>query len=153
MSNWLAGIFRRFVPAKTRSGRPGTPAIAATVDAELRDIFLNELTDIIGNVEKALAAWQADFANPAHTKAMVRAFHTLKGSAPIVGASTLAELGQAAEQAAKQAARKRNPDLTQIAALEAAVALLPQWNQAIRGNLPTPEGTPRAIAALRRTLG
>lgn len=118
----------------------------------MREVFLGELDEIIKNVEKALAAWRADFSNPAHPRSLVRAFHTLKGSAPVIGASLLADLGRAAEATAKRAGRKRNPDLPQIEALEAAVALLPQWLDAMRNDLPAPEDTRRVIGALQRAL-
>lgn len=80
----------------------------------------------------------------------MRGFHTLKGAAPVVGATLLAELGLAAEQTTKRAGRKRNPDMNQIAAIETAVALLPQWAHAARNNLPIPETTRSVIATLKR---
>lgn len=116
----------------------------------MREVFLGELEEIIKNVEKALAAWREDFANPAHTRSMVRAFHTLKGSAPVIDAIQLADLGRAAETTAKRAGRKRNPDLSQIQALEAAVALLPLWLHAMRNGQPAPENTRSVISALQR---
>lgn len=148
MSNWFSSLFQRLAPGK--SSRPGKPAMSGHVDQEMREIFLAELGDIIQNSEKALAAWRADFSNPAHSRSLSRAFHTLKGSAPVVEATLLAELGKAGEQTAKAAGRKRNPDLKQITAIEAAVGLLPQWRSAIQHNLPVPETTNSVITALRR---
>jgi chemosensory pili system protein ChpA (sensor histidine kinase/response regulator) len=148
VSNWFAGLFQRVF--RTNAARPGAPAISGDIDAEMRDIFLTELTDIIQNISKALAAWRTDFSSPTQTRAMVRAFHTLKGSAPIVGATQLAELGQAAEHATKQAMRKRNPDVNLIQAIETAVALLPEWADAVRRNQPVPAETRNVINALKR---
>lgn len=148
MSNWFSALFQRLF--SRRGSRPGRPALAGDVDPEMREVFLNELDDIIKNVEKALAAWREDFANPAHTRSMVRAFHTLKGSAPVIGATQLADLGRAAEVTAKRAGRKRNPELNQIAALEAAVALLPKWLHAMRTGQPAPEDTRSVISTLQR---
>lgn len=150
VSHWLGRLFQKLF--RSRSPRAGAPAISGDVDAEMRGIFLAEFSDIIQNVSTALAAWRNDFSNPTHTRAMIRAFHTLKGSAPIVGATHLAELGLAAEHAAKQAMRKRNPDLPLIQAIEAAVALLPDWAAAVRDNQPVPAETRNVIAALKRAL-
>lgn len=125
--------------------------MTAGVDPEMREVFIAELAEIIQNVDKALVAWRTDYANPTHTRALTRAFHTLKGSAPVVGATLLAELGLAAEQTAKRAGRKRNPDMAQIEANEAAVALLPQWLTAMQNNLPIPESTRTVITALKRS--
>lgn len=148
LNNWFSALFHRLF--SRGAARPGRPALAGDVDPEMREVFLGELEDIIKNVEKALAAWREDFANPAHTRSMVRAFHTLKGSAPVIGATQLADLGRAAEATAKRAGRKRNPELHQIAALEAAVALLPKWLHAMRNGLPIPDDTRSVISALQR---
>ncbi len=118
----------------------------------MREVFIGELGEIAQNVEKALTAWRSDFSNPTHTRALIRAFHTLKGSAPVVGAIQLAELGKFAEQTAKAAGRKRNPNLLQIQALESAAALLPHWHSAIRNNLPVPEATRSVITQLKKSL-
>lgn len=150
MSNWFSELFQRLF---SRDGsRPGQPALKGDVDPEMHEVFVGELGEIARNVEKALVAWRSDFSNPVHTRALTRAFHTLKGSAPVVGAAQLAELGKFAEQTAKAAGRKRNPDLSQIEALEAAVALLPHWHRAIRDNLPAPDDTRSVIAQLKRSL-
>lgn len=146
MFGWLTSLFRR----SGSTQRAGSPAIPASADPELRDIFINELDDIVKAVQTAFAAWREDWANPAHCRAVVRGFHTLKGAAPVVGATLLAELGLAAEQTTKRAGRKRNPDMNQIAAIETAVALLPQWAHAARNNLPIPETTRSVIATLKR---
>lgn len=151
MSNWLSTMFQGLFAGK--QSRPGKLAMSPSVDAEMREVFLAELTEIVQNVEKALVAWRSDYANPAYTRSLTRAFHTLKGSAPVVGATQLAELGLVAEQTAKRAGRKRNPDLAQIEAIEAAVALLPHWLNAMRNNLPAPEATRSVIAALKRSGG
>jgi len=149
LSNWFSTLLQGlFAGGKSKSNRP---AMSASVDDEMREVFLAELTEIVQNVEKALVAWRSDYANPAYTRSLTRGFHTLKGSAPVVGAPLLAELGLAAEQTAKRAGRKRNPDMAQIEAIEAAVALLPQWLAAMRDNLPVPETTRNVISALKRS--
>lgn len=152
MSNWFSALFQRlFSRGRARtSQRPGKPAITGEIDAEMHEVFLLEFEDLCKRSDTALTAWRNDFSNPAHTRALTRAFHTLKGSAPIIGATQLAELGRAAEHASKLAGRKRNPDLSMIEALSAAVALMPSWLLAIRDQLPAPEDTSRVISALQR---
>ena len=120
------------------------------IDQEMHEVFLVEFDDLCKRADAALNAWREDFSNPTHTRALARAFHTLKGSAPIIGATQLAEFGRVAELASKYAGRKRNPDLPLIEALGSAVALMPQWLHAIRDNLAVPEDTSRVISALQR---
>ena len=159
LSNWISALFQRLFsrsgsqPAPRRSSSSGKPALARDVDPEMREVFLLELEDITKNVENALAAWCKDFSNPAPTRALSRAFHTLKGSAPVIGATQLADLGRAAEQAAKHAGRKRNPDQALIDAITAAAHLLPQWLHAMRHSQPVPDGTVRVTRLLQRAAG
>lgn len=151
LSNWLSRIMRIF----SRQQRPalGAPALPSSVDPELRDVFLTEIADIVRNVNKALDDWRSDFTNPQHSRALARAFHTLKGSAPIVGAQPLADLGLAAEHTAKRASQKRNPDPAQIQALEAAVAVLNAWEDAARRGLPAPADLHRVTLVLKKSQG
>lgn len=62
-------------------------------DAEMRDVFLEEAREVIGNAETALAALAQASDDLGEMTTVRRAFHTLKGSARMVG---LAEFGEAA---------------------------------------------------------
>lgn len=152
LSNWIAALFQRlFSRGRSRlASRPGKPAMTGEIDQEMHEVFVIEFDDLCKRADAALKAWHEDFSNPAHTRALARAFHTLKGSAPIIGATQLAELGRVAEHASKFAGRKRNPDLALIEALDAAVALMPHWLHAIRDNLAIPEDTRSVISTLQR---
>jgi chemosensory pili system protein ChpA (sensor histidine kinase/response regulator) len=77
------------------------PAIAEDTfgdDAELRDIFLEEAREVIGNGQAALSALAADPSNLADMTTLRRAFHTLKGSSRMVGLNTFGEAGWSLEQ-------------------------------------------------------
>ncbi len=62
-------------------------------DAEMRGIFLEEAREVIANAEQALAALVSAADDLGEMTSVRRAFHTLKGSARMVG---LAEFGEAA---------------------------------------------------------
>ncbi|HYF16584.1 MAG TPA: Hpt domain-containing protein, partial [Ramlibacter sp.] len=67
-------------------------------DAELREIFLEEAREVVGN---GLAAIQALGTNPGDVSELTtlrRAFHTLKGSSRMVGLNDFGEAGWAMEQ-------------------------------------------------------
>ncbi|MGH8803766.1 MAG: Hpt domain-containing protein, partial [Polaromonas sp.] len=69
---------------------------AASADFEeddLREIFLEEAREVVGNGLEALAALASDPGDVAQLTVMRRAFHTLKGSSRMVG---LGEFGEAA---------------------------------------------------------
>lgn len=70
----------------------GAPASAWEMDPEILEIFVEDARDIYGAVQQNLDAWES---NPADRDALMnlrRAFHTLKGSGRMVGASDIAEL-------------------------------------------------------------
>ena len=85
------------VPASVKLPEPlvtGGPAVMADFEGEdLRDIFLEEAREVIGNAGQAIDLLIADPVNLAPLTVLRRAFHTLKGSARMVG---LAEFGEAA---------------------------------------------------------
>lgn len=74
---------------------------AAAVDLEeddLRDIFLEEAREVIGNGLEAVAALESDPADVGQLTVLRRAFHTLKGSSRMVGLSEFGEAAWALEQ-------------------------------------------------------
>ena len=62
-------------------------------DTEIRDIFLEEATEVVQNGMQAVTALSADPSNLSEQTTLRRAFHTLKGSSRMVG---LTEFGEAA---------------------------------------------------------
>jgi chemosensory pili system protein ChpA (sensor histidine kinase/response regulator) len=67
-------------------------------DAEMRGIFLEEAREVIDNAHHALAALAQSSDDVAEMTTVRRAFHTLKGSARMVGLTAFGEAGWVSEQ-------------------------------------------------------
>ena len=67
-------------------------------DVEMREIFLEEAREVIGNARTALGALADDGNDVGELTTVRRAFHTLKGSARMVGLTEFGEAGWACEQ-------------------------------------------------------
>ncbi|WBY03708.1 Hpt domain-containing protein [Ramlibacter tataouinensis] len=67
-------------------------------DGELREIFLEEAREVVGNGLAAVEALAANPADVAELTTLRRAFHTLKGSSRMVGLNEFGEAGWAMEQ-------------------------------------------------------
>ncbi|MEJ8839943.1 Hpt domain-containing protein [Ramlibacter sp. AN1133] len=67
-------------------------------DAELREIFLEEAREVVGNGLAAIAALAEDPRNLADMTTLRRAFHTLKGSSRMVKLNEFGEAAWAMEQ-------------------------------------------------------
>lgn len=65
---------------------------------DLRDIFLEEAREVIGNGKEALAALATDPADVSQLTVLRRAFHTLKGSSRMVGLNEFGEAAWSLEQ-------------------------------------------------------
>ena len=61
-------------------------------DQELKDIFMEEATDLVASVSVTLRAWENDLHDLKKISDVKRDLHTLKGSARMVGFSTLGTL-------------------------------------------------------------
>ncbi|MEY4749985.1 MAG: hypothetical protein RIQ60_2199 [Pseudomonadota bacterium] len=67
-------------------------------DTEMRDIFLEESREVLGEAQIALAELARTPADISQITTVRRAFHTLKGSARMVGLASVAEAAWAYEQ-------------------------------------------------------
>jgi chemosensory pili system protein ChpA (sensor histidine kinase/response regulator) len=89
-------------PAPTlKAAAPAVKApepIAEDDGAELRDIFLEEAREVIGNGLDALRELEADPSDLGQQTTLRRAFHTLKGSSRMVGFNEFGEAAWAMEQ-------------------------------------------------------
>lgn len=65
---------------------------------DLRDIFLEEAREVVGNGLEALAALAGDSADVSQLTILRRAFHTLKGSSRMVGLNEFGEAAWSLEQ-------------------------------------------------------
>ncbi len=75
------------------TSRAGLESGDSDEDAEIRDIFLEEATEVVQNGMTAITALAANPSNLGEQTTLRRAFHTLKGSSRMVG---LTEFGEAA---------------------------------------------------------
>ncbi|TFZ06470.1 hybrid sensor histidine kinase/response regulator [Ramlibacter henchirensis] len=80
------------IPAPSAAASPGEE------DAELREIFLEEAREVVGNGLGALEALAAQPGDVSELTTLRRAFHTLKGSSRMVGLNEFGEAGWAMEQ-------------------------------------------------------
>nr|WP_193570449.1 Hpt domain-containing protein [Luteibacter yeojuensis] len=118
------------------------------IDDEIREIFLEETEEEIGNLRAALGHWLAD---PERGDALVpirRSFHTLKGSGRLVGARLLGEFSWKVENMLNRVLDGSIASHEGVQALvRHAVDALPQLKAALEG-----DATPAApIAAIMET--
>jgi chemosensory pili system protein ChpA (sensor histidine kinase/response regulator) len=117
---------------------PSTPTPAGQTgledDAEMRDIFLEEAREVIGNAHRALAALADDGSDVAEMTTVRRAFHTLKGSARMVGLAEFGEAGWVCEQLYNARLAEQSPADGPLLSLTADIlAYLGDWVDAIAG--------------------
>jgi len=81
--------------------KPAAPARNAVFDDDGDDdiinIFIEDAREMIALINKSLPDWHADVSNRDALLDLRRAFHTLKGSGRMVGASVIAEFGWSLE--------------------------------------------------------
>ena len=84
------------VPAPSRSA-PKLPPGLEDLDEEIMQIFVEDAREIIQVIDRTLPEWRANPDNRDVLLELRRAFHTIKGSGRMVGASVIAELAWAVE--------------------------------------------------------
>lgn len=65
----------------------------AEIDEEILEIFVEEVQEVQEEITQNFAAWKANMGDSEALQTLRRAFHTLKGSGRLVGASAIGELG------------------------------------------------------------
>lgn len=136
---WFKSLLSRLWPGAGNRG-------GAALDPELCDVFFAELADVTSSLRTAAAAWRASPRDPEALKAVRRGFHTLKGSAPLVGATAIGEFCATVEQLLirlGESPAKITPGAIEL--IDRAVALLPAFAAASRDGRPVPPEA-RAIA-------
>jgi chemosensory pili system protein ChpA (sensor histidine kinase/response regulator) len=84
-------------PTLHKSAQPPIGSKPAEVDPELLALYIEEAREEVARIAKLFPAWEQ---NPLETEALIgvrRAFHTLKGSGRMVGATDIAEFAWAIE--------------------------------------------------------
>ena len=124
-------------PVQTAVATPGVggfESVAADIDDDIREVFLEEFDEEIVNLGQMLPAWKAAPDNMERLRSIRRVFHTLKGSGRLVGAQMLGEFSWKVENMLNRVLDgSRPPSAAVIALLEHATEVLPQLNAALRG--------------------
>lgn len=106
---------------------------AENIDQDIREVFLEEFDDEMGNLGALLPAWRMQPDNLDRLRPIRRIFHTLKGSGRLVGARTLGEFAWKIEgmlNRVLEGNRAATPAV--LAMVDHASAALPQLNAALR---------------------
>lgn len=146
MIAWLTSLLRT-VGSWLRFGRS---AENDEFDAELRDVFFAEMDDVTELMQRAFASWRVNSADADALKSLRRGFHTIKGSALLVGASPLGEFCRHLEQLTIRLMEQQvkiTPAI--VVTVEQAIALLPAFARSIREGRAPPA---QAQALAKRTL-
>ena len=67
------------------------------IDEDIREIFIEEVEEVIGDLEDFLPIWQEDAQDLTPLTELRRGFHTLKGSGRMVGAVSISEMAWSIE--------------------------------------------------------
>lgn len=123
-------------------------------DPEMREIFLEEADEVIANARAALAALRTEPADHAQLTVVRRAFHTLKGSARMVGLNDFGEGAWACEQLynARLAEAHPHADAALMGFTSEALDYFTHWREQIAGTAPghsLPDPLRRSADSLR----
>ncbi|HZX80025.1 MAG TPA: Hpt domain-containing protein, partial [Lysobacter sp.] len=107
---------------------------SADIDDDIREVFLEELSEEMDNLAALLPAWKAMPSEIERLRPVRRVFHTLKGSGRLVGAKVLGEFSWKIENMLNRVLDGTRPPTPAVAALiDQAVATLPQFHAALAG--------------------
>ena len=128
------------VEEQVQVGEPAAPAgfqaAADEIDAEIREVFVEEVQEEISGLGASVPAWIAQADNLDLLKPIRRAFHTLKGSGRLVGALTLGEFAWKVENMLNRVLdHSIAPDAKVQALVQHAIAALPALLAALRGDV------------------
>ncbi|HEY0661117.1 MAG TPA: Hpt domain-containing protein [Lysobacter sp.] len=105
------------------------------IDDDIREVFLEELEEEIGNLGELLPQWRAAPDDAERLRPIRRVFHTLKGSGRLVGARTLGEFSWKIENMLNRVLDgSRPPSPAVVAMVEHVFDTLPQLHGALRGD-------------------
>ncbi len=120
-------------------------------DPELREVFFAELEEVTRALEGAFAIWRVNAADQAALKNLRRGFHTIKGSALLVGSTELGSFCKPLEDLTiklMEAQVKATPPI--VVTIEQAIGLLPAFAKSARdGRAPPPQAQSIAKRAQR----
>jgi chemosensory pili system protein ChpA (sensor histidine kinase/response regulator) len=125
------------LPAAPVSALPSIPGFDGSsdeIDDEIREVFLEEFQEEIGNLEQLLPTWRRRPDNMEQLRPIRRVFHTLKGSGRLVGAKTLGEFSWKVESMLNRVLDGTRPASPAVVSLiENAFNTLPLLRAALQG--------------------
>ena len=113
---------------------PGFDGSSDEIDDEIREVFLEEFQEEIGNLEQLLPTWRKQPDNMEQLRPIRRVFHTLKGSGRLVGAKALGEFSWKVESTLNRVldgTRSASPAVVSL--IENAFNNLPLLRAALQG--------------------
>ena len=112
-------------------------AIEVESDDDIIQIFIEDAREMIALIEKTFPAWHSDPSNRDSLLDLRRAFHTLKGSGRMVGASDIAEFAWSIENMLNKVREgKIAPAQAMFDLLEKTRTVLPQMVVQLEGGAP-----------------
>ncbi len=105
------------------------------IDEEILEIFVEEVDEVLETINEYFPQWRADPGNEDARTEVRRAFHTLKGSGRMVGATVLGELAWSVENMLNRAIDGTisiSDDL--MALIEEVVATVPEGMERFKSN-------------------
>ncbi len=136
MIAWFTSILRR-IASTLGISRQGTDS--DDFDPELREVFFAELEDVTQLLERAFVSWRANSADQAAMQNLRRGFHTIKGSALMVGAAALGDFCRHLEQLSirlMEQQLKVTPAM--VVTIEQAITLMPAFARSVRDGRSPP---------------
>ncbi|MEO8390037.1 MAG: Hpt domain-containing protein [Polaromonas sp.] len=133
---------------------PESPAAEADFEEDdLRDIFLEEAREVVGNGQEALAALANDPGDVSQLTVLRRAFHTLKGSSRMVGLNEFGEAAWSLEQMLNSWLADQKATTNEFRDLASeAMGAFSKWIEDIAGNRDgswSPSAFTRSAEAMR----
>lgn len=87
------------------------------VDEDIREIFIEEVEEVVADLEDFLPIWQQDVQDLTPLTEVRRGFHTLKGSGRMVGAFSISEMAWSIESLLNRLLDKTLPATDEVVAL------------------------------------
>ncbi|MFK3868160.1 Hpt domain-containing protein [Psychrobacter faecalis] len=87
------------------------------VDEDIREIFIEEVEEVVADLEDFLPIWQQDVQDLTPLTEVRRGFHTLKGSGRMVGAFSISEMAWSIENLLNRLLDKTLPATDEVVAL------------------------------------
>ncbi|MBS0228216.1 MAG: Hpt domain-containing protein [Proteobacteria bacterium] len=132
----------------------GFVTVGEEVDDEIREIFLEEFQEELGNLEQLLPQWRLAPEDSEALRPIRRVFHTLKGSGRLVGAKVLGEFSWHVESMLNRVLDGSRPASYAVLSYVGQVqSVLPSLHAALRGepgfniDIPTLEAVADRLAA------